>query len=209
MKAEDFEKREIVFESIWKTIALTIGSGLFVFSAFAFIDRKESPFSFWATLLLFGFGVIHGLYQLFNPKTLFIRPGSKLAKEYGEIDFQKRYNDFGAFEYLDNGFVATIEEGELAFSWSELNTVMAYKEDLYTYDVICLDVFTTGVQKFSINEDMPGCYQFIERLNKTFASINKGWQSEVTHPAFETNLTLLYDRQNRDLEEVIKVYYKK
>ncbi|ALI98582.1 hypothetical protein [Rufibacter tibetensis] len=209
MKAEDFEKREIIFESIWKTIALTIVSGMFVFSAFAFMDRKENSFSFWATLLLFGFGVVQGLYQLLNPKTLFIRPGSKLAKEYGEIDFQKRYNDLGAFEYMDNGFSATIEEEEMAFSWSELNTIVAYKKDLYTYDVICLDVFTAGGHDLSINEDTPGWHQFIERLNKAFTSIDKGWQSEVSQTAFETKLTLLYDRQNRDLEEVVKEYYKK
>jgi len=209
MKLEDFEKREIVFESIWKTIALIIGSGLFVFSAFAFMDRKESPFSFWATLLLFGFGVVHGLYQLFNPKTLFIRPGSKLSKEYGEIDFQKRYDDLGAFEYLDNGFVATTEEEELALNWSELNTIVAYKEDLYTYDVVGLEIFTTNGQSFRINEDTPGWYQFIERLGTTFTSIDKDWQTKVSIPAFETNLTLLYDKKNRDLEEVINKYYKK
>jgi hypothetical protein len=209
MELEDFVKREIVFESIWKTIALTVGSVLFVFSAFVFIDRKESPFSFWATLLLFGFGVLHGLYKLLNPKTLFIRPGSKLAKEYGEIDFQKRYNDLGTFEYLDNGFAGTIEEEELALNWSELNTIVAYKNDLYTYDVVCLDVFTTDGQNFSINEDTPGWYQFIERMNTTFISIDKGWQTQVTIPAFETKLTLLYDRQNRDLAEVIEKYYKK
>jgi len=209
MKLEEFEKREIVFESIWRTIALTIGSGLFVFSAFAFMDRKESPFNFWTTLLLFGFGVVQGLYQLFNPKTLFIKPGSKLAKEYGEIDFQKRYNDLGVFEYLDNGFVVTIEEDKRALGWSELNTIIAYKKDLYTYDVICLDVFSKDGQSFSINEDTSGWYQFIERLNKTFTSINKAWQPEITIPAFKTKLTLLYDRQNRDLEEVIKEYSKK
>ncbi|ALI98311.1 hypothetical protein [Rufibacter tibetensis] len=209
MKFEDFEKREIIFESIWKTIALTITSGLFVFSAIAFVDRKESPFSFWTTLLLFGFGVINGLYLLFNPKTLFIRPASKLAKEYGEVDYQKRYNNLGVFDYLDNGFVVTIEEEDLALSWSELNTIVAYKQDLYTYDVICLDVFTIHGQSFNINEDTPGWFQFLERLNKTFPSIDKGWQKEVSIQSFETKLTLLYDRQNRDLERVIEEYYKK
>jgi hypothetical protein len=48
----------------------------------------------------------------------------------------------------------------------------------------------------TITEETPGWYQFVEETKRVFPSIPKNWDSEITQPAFETNLIVLYDRSN-------------
>jgi hypothetical protein len=207
MELKDFENRNPIFESVGKTIALTAISGLFVFIAFTTNMKVEKPIIFWGTIGLFGFGLIYGLYKLLNPKNLFLRPGSELAKEYGKLDFERRLNDNGIFVFSQNGFKVKIESEVNKYLWSDIAVLFGYKKDLYTTDNICLDVFTIDEKGFSINEDTKGWYQFVKHSKEHLTEIPENWEVEIAAPAFETKLTLLYDKENRSQVEAIESVY--
>lgn len=207
MELKDFENRNLIFESVWKTIALTTISGLFVSIAFVTNMKVEKPIIFWGTIGLFGFGLLHGLYKLLNPKNLFLRPASELAKEYGKLDFEKRLNDNGIFEFSRNGFKVDLENQFHEYQWTDISVLIGYKKDLYIVDNICLDIFTIDGKGFSINEDTKGWYQFVKHSKEHLAEIPENWEIEIAAPAFETKLTLLYDKENRSQDEAIESVY--
>jgi hypothetical protein len=209
MELKDFENRNLIFESVWKTIASTTISGLFVFIAFVTNMKVEKPIAFWGTIGLFGFGLLRGLYKLLNPKNLFLRPGSELAKEYGKLDFERRLNDNGIFEYSQNGFKVDLENQFHEYQWTDISVLFGYKKDLYTIDNICLDVFTIDGKGFTINEDTAGWYQFIRHSKENLTAIPENWEMKIASPAFETKLTLLYDKNDRSQDEVIEEIYGK
>jgi hypothetical protein len=86
--------------------------------------------------------------------------------------------------------------------------MIGYKEDLFTRDRICLDVFCDNDKSFKITEETLGWFMFLDHSKKALPTIAKYWEIEITSPAFETNLTVVYDRQNRTLKEVTNKYYK-
>lgn len=71
--------------------------------------------------------------------------------------------------------------------------MIAYKLDLFTTDEICIDIVYNNRQ-ITVNEETPGWYQFVEKIKLIFPSIRDNWEAEVVHPAFETNLTIIYQR---------------
>lgn len=110
----------------------------------------------------------------------------------------------GFFSFSEDGF--TIEGIKGLYRWDRIQSIIGFKRDLYTVDQICLGVlFEDGSLEF--NEDHSGWYQFEKQLRNHFPSINKDWSEKVMLPAFETNLTLLYDAHGRTINEIEKLYF--
>lgn len=208
MELKDFENKNLIFESVWKTIALSTLSGLFVFSALVTNVRVEEPLIFWSTIGLFGFGLLHGLYKLLNPNSLFIRPGSKLAQEYHRLDFDRRLNDHGFFVFTQNGFEVDLGNQVCKYLWTDIAVIFGYKKDLRAIEMVFMDIFTIDETHFTINEETPGWYQFLEKSKENLNGIPDNWEIEITTPVFETKLTLLYDKENRSQNEVIESVYE-
>ena len=55
-----------------------------------------------------------------------------------------------------------------------------------------------------MNEETPGWFYFVDQINKTLTITDKDWNINITQPAFATNLTLIYDSENRTLEDLAK-----
>ncbi len=86
--------------------------------------------------------------------------------------------------------------------------MFGYKRDLYTTDLVCLDIFCDNGQGIRLHEEIPGWFQFIRKLPEHFPSIKPGWEIELTFPAFETNFTLLYERNGLSLPQAAAIHYQ-
>jgi hypothetical protein len=124
--------------------------------------------------------------------------------DYLNENFVEIYNDNGIFTFNDNSFSIKTENSIKEIYWNEINSMLAYKIDLYATDLITLDIYCSNNFHFKINEETPGWYKFLEYSKKMFPRITENWEMEIAVPAFATNLILIYDSQNRNLETVTK-----
>ena len=129
-------------------------------------------------------------------------------EEYEKLPFDVRFKDIGIFIYHVDGFTANFKDGECTLKWVDIETIIAYKRDRMTTDCICLDVFYLSTFSFGITEDTKGWYQFLIKMSDAFPQIKRGWEMEIAQPPFKTNLTLLFDKKGRTIEEVMKINYK-
>ena len=118
-----------------------------------------------------------------------------------EKSFQEIIDDYGDFLYDDEGFSIVLNEVRVRLKWEDLHTALGFKRDLLTVDSICLQLFfSTGIT-IELYEELPGWYQFLKRMVLVFPQ-TKGWEGEIVHPAFATNLRIVYDYKNRNLENI-------
>jgi hypothetical protein len=57
------------------------------------------------------------------------------------MTFEELKADIGIFEYYNTGFIVHFENNIITVEWSSIKALFGYKVDLYTVDVICLDIF--------------------------------------------------------------------
>lgn len=111
-------------------------------------------------------------------------------------DFQdEQLDDLGIFTFHKQGFTISFEDEERTINWDSIQTIQAYKKDLYTYDLICLDIHLQEGDGFSINEETPGWFKFSQRIKEQFNEVDKGWDIDIITPAFEANHTILYSKE--------------
>ena len=126
-------------------------------------------------------------------------------------EFNERYLDTGIFTYTDDGFDLDrsddVADRTDHIKWTGIRAMFAYKIDRYVVDDISLDVFCDNNESFHVTEESPGWYQFLENIAAQFPSIDKDWHIEIAAPAFETKLTLIYEREGRTLDETKGIYY--
>lgn len=84
-----------------------------------------------------------------------------------EILLRKRKEDRGKFSYEEDGFTYVFEEGPQRIRWTEIEKIVGYKADLDADEKSFLDIFLPG-WKLTINEETPGWYQFLHRLDAVF-----------------------------------------
>lgn len=113
--------------------------------------------------------------------------------EESKNPFDFKYEDLGKFGYDDDGFTIDFTSGPLKIFWTDIEQLIAYKQDMFTYDEVCIDIKYNDLV-ITISEATPGWYQFIIKTKQVFPSISATWDIDIVHPAFETNLTILYQR---------------
>jgi hypothetical protein len=109
-------------------------------------------------------------------------------------EFGLRLMKLGFFTYSESGFSVLIGEDKKEIEWSNIKSIYGYKIDNYTEDEICLNVNCDNDISFTISEEIAGWYIFLEKMAIQFPSIDKNWNLEIASPAFDTNLTLLFER---------------
>lgn len=202
-----YQGKRVIWKSKGKQWQLVIFCVLFVV-AILFIGQERSPLMFWTGLIFFGGGGLAIMVMLVMPGYLFVSPGSALAEEISREQFADESEDTGIFECTDKGFLFSHGKTQSFFEWSQVTAVFAYKEDVMTYDVISLDIFTETGNGLTLNEEMPGWYFLKEGLKQQFPTVPVNWDIELIDPPFDTKLTLLYDRDGRPLPEATAFYYK-
>lgn len=200
MKHSTYNNRRIIWESKTKQIWIVVGSLLFVAAALWTKDKATS-FIFWATIVFFGSGGLFMLTRLLNPKNIFVTHNTLLGKEILADQFKRQQDDLGFFTYSDTGFNLTEHAGVTHYNWSDIETIFGFKEDRYTTDEICMDIFTRDKSNLRLTESTPGWYQFNDRLIKNIPTISNSWDGEIAVPAFETKLTLLFDKKGKSFSE--------
>jgi hypothetical protein len=131
---------------------------------------------------------LQGLKNLLKPAP------QKLKRERDLIKpFKGNYNDMGIFTFNTEGFTITLKDGTHAIQWHNVEKLTGYKIDLMEFDEICLNIVTND-GSFTISEDTPGWYQFLEKTKVVFPVIDKHWDATIVYPSFATNLTILYEK---------------
>ncbi len=131
---------------------------------------------------------LQGLKNLLKPAPQKLKRERELIKP-----FKGRYDDMGIFTFDGDGFSITLKDGTHAIQWHNVEKLTAYKIDLMTYDEICLNIVTND-GSFTISEDTPGWYQFVDKTKLVFPGIDKDWDATIVYPSFATNLTILYEK---------------
>lgn len=99
----------------------------------------------------------------------------------------------------------TIEKsGKIAaqISWSDVKEIIAFKRDLFAYDLICLGFRTKDDDTFwEVDEQCIGYNELLAELEKQFPSIRTDWFAQVAHPAFALNRTTLWGISNSETQQ--------
>jgi hypothetical protein len=81
-----------------------------------------------------------------------------------------------------------------SFRWSEVQRVVGYKADIFAYDLICI-AFELSDRAVEIHEEMEGYNAVVAELPARFPGMTEDWWSSVAFPAFATNLTPIWQKQ--------------
>jgi hypothetical protein len=206
MKHPTYNNRRLIGESKTKQIWVISGSLLFVAGAIWTKDQTSS-FMFWATIIFFGGGGLFMLIRLINPNNLFVSNDTELGKQILADQFQKAQEDIGFFAYTETGFNLTEHKGVTNYNWSDIETIFGFKEDRLTTDEICMDIFFSDKASIRLTESTPGWYQFNSRLGNALPTVSENWDTSVVQPPFATNMTLLFDKDNKSKEQAEKACY--
>ena len=112
-----------------------------------------------------------------------------------------------AFTFNGNSFTYINGVSKRTIGWKQVQSMVAYKMDRFACDDICLDVFCDNHFNFTITEESAAWNRFLDHSKDALPAIDKFWEIAIISPPFETNLTLVYDRQNRSLKEIVKMHY--
>lgn len=106
------------------------------------------------------------------------------------------YQD-GIFSYGENSVTIQLDNETKTISWDDITLIKAYKIDQYTVDCIVIEIHLAETF-ISINDQTTGHMKFMETASSKLANFKKDWFTVVAFPAFETNLTTIYERQTAD-----------
>jgi hypothetical protein len=82
-----------------------------------------------------------------------------------------------------------------SLKWDEVNAVVAYKRDVFAFDLVCLG-FGTANGAIEVNEEMPGWSQLVEDIPLRLPGMppfSDSWDL-VAQPPFATCVTKLFER---------------
>ena len=79
--------------------------------------------------------------------------------------------------------------------WNEVDRIEVFKEDLITYDMVCME-FIVGAKDmvFPVNDEVEGFWEMVKRVKEVLPSSRQDWEAVVIKPAFARNPTVIYQR---------------
>ncbi|MBN8697017.1 MAG: hypothetical protein J0L87_10840 [Bacteroidetes bacterium] len=106
------------------------------------------------------------------------------------------YQD-GIFSYSDNSFTIQLDKETKTINWDDIQFIKAYKIDQYMVDCIVIEIHLAETF-ITINDQTAGHMKFMDTAFNKLNNFKKDWFTVVAFPAFETNLTTVYERQTAD-----------
>lgn len=82
--------------------------------------------------------------------------------------------------------------------WRDVRRIRAYKRDLFSVDQICI-AFELHDKTIQIDEGMEGYNSVVEAIAVYFPEMKADWLQTVAFPAFETNLTTIWEKSSATL----------
>src|ERR1700722_5886723 len=80
------------------------------------------------------------------------------------LRWKKLQEDLGAFTFSAEGFIYQTTDELFIIRWVDVTRIISFKRDLFTYDLICLQLFWPGGDLL-LHEEIAGWYQFVYRLD--------------------------------------------
>lgn len=175
--------------------------GYFAFVAAAvFVHRQISGLVFWVALFFFGGGGLLMLKDLLHP-----------PRKLGDINPPTGDPaDAGFFDYGASGFTLTWPAERIYCRWADIGVLFGYKavllEERFRSAEICLDIFTIQPARITVTASTPGWLLFLIKLREQLPDVPENWVERIALPAFESNETLLFDRQGRTQSQIVQIY---
>ena len=89
------------------------------------------------------------------------------------------------------------EKGRVA--WNQVDKIFAFKEDLVTYDLVCMEfIIKEKNEVFEVNDEVEGFWEMVERIKEAFPSSLQEWEAVVVKPAYARNPTLVFERSAKE-----------
>jgi hypothetical protein len=99
--------------------------------------------------------------------------------------------------YKEEGFILHFKDASKIIKWSAIESITAYKIDLFSTDEICINIVYNNVQT-TITEETAGWEQFVEKTKQIFPVIDKNWDIDIVLPPFAMCYTILYQREDQN-----------
>lgn len=97
------------------------------------------------------------------------------------------------FQLANDGFFYSIDGIEKKVSWNEIDKIIAYKKDLFTTDLVCVDI-THNTTIITLTEELVGWDIFVKTMGEKLPLIDPDWEWKVIQPPFETNLITIFKK---------------
>lgn len=79
--------------------------------------------------------------------------------------------------------------------WNEVQKILAFKRDMVTTDLVCLEFQLVGKDEaFEVNDDVGEFWDLVKRVKDVFPDSDQEWEEQVVKPAFSRNATVIYSR---------------
>ena len=87
--------------------------------------------------------------------------------------------------------------------WDAIEKIEVFKRDFYSYDVICLKVYSFAADCIEIDEEDPSWNLFLKGCADKLDGFSpwESWFSDVAFPAFQPNLTTVFQRRGNTVEQ--------
>ena len=189
--------------SSFSTLLIFIISSLFLVGGLAIFFRDKDTSGGLPMLLISLSAVVLTAIAVEHPKvwfsdTLNMDDMIEDIKNTPQENFPA-YQD-GIFSYDKNSFKIQLNNETKTISWDDITLIKAYKIDNYTIDRIVIEIHLAETF-MSINDQTTGHMKFMETASSKLTNFKKDWFTVVAFPAFETNLTTIYERQTADVKK--------
>jgi len=83
------------------------------------------------------------------------------------------------------------------FQWTEIVRISAWKDDVFTYDILCMGFLVAGSERYlHCDEECNGCDDLHPQLLRLYNINLHDWWNTVVFPAFAENFTVIWERQH-------------
>ena len=111
---------------------------------------KNMEYAHWIFGTLYSVLILFYTSRQLNLFGKFRRSENNTWQRNSNADFQKQLKDDGIFTYENSYFSFPFFDQTKKYNWTDIKTLIAYKEDVNTYDEIYLRILFTDGQVFLI-----------------------------------------------------------
>jgi hypothetical protein len=163
-----FNLLSLTASTVWNSYGVKVGSAEIWTPSFQFL-------SFCLVIL----------YAILNFDTL-----TEIYFNYKEAKQRKTKE---TIEVDNEGITIVGDQFRSRIKWTEVTELNVFKKDFATFDRVELNI-VFGDKSVTVNEDVKGWTEFVDKTKQIFPSMPKNWEAEVVHQPYVTNFTTIYQR---------------
>lgn len=97
----------------------------------------------------------------------------------------------------DSGFDVVKDEKVIGrVDWMQVKKIEAFKQDLFSYDLLCMEFTLLNEEIIEVNEDVDNFELMINDMNK-YCCVDDEWKNKVIDGAFLPNNFSVYDKSGQ------------